>query len=156
MVTLPAFFRRHGYIAPQTKDDTAFAQANRVSAEEKTFFDWVKTRPEQAKNFNIFMGSHRTGMRTWLDRPEIIDEITSSFQKVTAGKDGEEKRVSFVNIGGNIGHQCKAFKQHVPDLGGTIILEDLEEIIVNAKLENGIEKVAVNFFEGQPIKSKVY
>ncbi|KAI6080763.1 S-adenosyl-L-methionine-dependent methyltransferase [Hypoxylon rubiginosum] len=153
MITLPAFLRRHEYNPPETEDDTAFAQANRVGAEEKTFFDWLKTRPQNAKDFNVFMGSHRTGMRTWLDRPEVIDEITSSFKKVTAGKEGgEEKGVSFVDIGGNIGHQCKAFKQHVPDLKGTIVLEDLEEVIANAELEDGIEKVAVNFLEGQPVK----
>ncbi|KAI1778631.1 S-adenosyl-L-methionine-dependent methyltransferase [Hypoxylon cercidicola] len=151
MITLPAFLRRHNYHPPETEDDTAFAQANRVSAEEKTFFDWLKTRPENARDFNLFMGTHRTGVRTWLDRPDVVEEIKSSFEKVTAGKGGE-KGVSFVDIGGGIGHQCKAFQQHVPDLKGTIILEDLEEVIANAELEDGIEKVAVNFLEGQPVK----
>lgn len=114
MITLPAFLRRHNYNPPETKDDTAFAQANRVSDEEKTFFDWLKTRPENAKAFNIFMGAHRTGMRTWLDLPEITDEIKSSFKKVTARKEGgEEKGVSFVDIGGNIGHQCKVSERGV-------------------------------------------
>lgn len=108
MVGLPAFLRRHNYDPPETKDDTAFAQANRVSDEEKTFFDWLKTRPDNARDFNIFMGAHRTGTQTWLDLPEITEEIKSSFKKVTAGREGGEgKGVSFVDIGGNIGHQCK-------------------------------------------------
>lgn len=108
MVNLPAFLRLHAYNPPDAKSETAFALGNRVSPEEATFFDWLKTRPENARNFNVFMGSHRTGVRTWLDRPEIINEITDAFKKVTARKEGgEEKGVSFVDIGGGIGHQCK-------------------------------------------------
>ncbi|KAI1466156.1 S-adenosyl-L-methionine-dependent methyltransferase [Daldinia caldariorum] len=153
MVNLPAFLRVHAYKPPDAKNDTAFALGNRVSPEEATFFDWLKTRPENARHFNIFMGSHRTGTRTWLDRPEVINEISGALKKVTAGKEGgEEKGVSFVDIGGGIGHQCKAFKKRAPDLKGTIILEDLEEVVENAELEPGIEKISVNFLEGQPVK----
>ncbi|KAI0847426.1 S-adenosyl-L-methionine-dependent methyltransferase [Daldinia vernicosa] len=153
MVNLPAFLRLHAYNPPDAKSDTAFALGNRVSPEEPTFFDWLKTRPENGKHFNVFMGSHRTGVRTWLDRPEVINEITDAFKKVTSRKGiSEEKGVSFVDIGGGIGHQCKAFKKRVPDLKGTIILEDLEEVVANAELEPGIEKLGVNFLEGQPVK----
>ncbi|KAK6950700.1 hypothetical protein Daesc_007225 [Daldinia eschscholtzii] len=153
MVNLPAFLRLHAYKPPDTKSDTAFALGNRVSPEEATFFDWLKSRPENARHFNVFMGSHRTGTRTWLDRQDVIDEITSALKKVTAGKPGgEEKGVSFVDIGGGIGHQCKAFKKRVPGLKGTIILEDLEEVVEHAELEPGIEKIGVNFLEGQPVK----
>ncbi|KAI8957077.1 S-adenosyl-L-methionine-dependent methyltransferase [Daldinia sp. FL1419] len=153
MVNLPAFLRLHAYNPPDTKNDTAFALGNGVSPEEATFFDWLKTRPENAKHFNVFMGSHRTGVRTWLDRPELINEITNAFKKVTAGKvGGKERGVSFADIGGGIGHQCKAFKKRVPNIKGTIILEDLEEVVANADLEPGIEKLGVNFLEGQPVK----
>ncbi|KAI1658069.1 S-adenosyl-L-methionine-dependent methyltransferase [Daldinia decipiens] len=153
MVNLPTFLRLHAYNPPDAKNETAFALGNRVSPEEDTFFDWLKTRPENAKHFNVFMGSHRTGVRTWLDRPEVINEITDAFKKVTSRKEGgEEKGVSFVDIGGGIGHQCKAFKKRVPNLKGTIILEDLEEVVANAELEPGIEKLGINFLEGQPIK----
>ncbi|OTA90006.1 hypothetical protein M434DRAFT_34002 [Hypoxylon sp. CO27-5] len=153
MVTLPDFLRCHGYKAPEDKSDTAFAQGNRVTPEEPTFFDWLKTRPENARNFNVFMTSHRTGTKTWLDRQEVIKEITDAFKKVTAGKEGgEEKGVSFVDIGGGIGHQCKAFKKRVPDLKGKIVLEDLEEVVANAELEEGIEKIGLDFLKGQPVK----
>ncbi|KAG4223545.1 hypothetical protein PC116_g27989 [Phytophthora cactorum] len=150
MVNLPAFLRLHAYKPPYTKSDTAFALGNRVSPEEATFFDWLKSRPENARHFNVFMGSHRTGTKTWLDRQDVIDEITSALKKVTAGKQGgEEKGVSFVDVGGGIGHQCK---KRVPGLKGTIILEDLEEVVEHAELEPGIEKIGVNFLEGQPVK----
>ncbi|OTA70017.1 S-adenosyl-L-methionine-dependent methyltransferase [Hypoxylon sp. EC38] len=156
MVTLPDFLRRHGYKAPEDKSDTAFAQGNRVTPEEPTVFDWLKTRPENARNFNVFMTSHRTGTKTWLDRPEVIKEITDAFKKVTAGKEGgEQKGVSFVDIGGGIGHQCKAFKSQVPDLKGKIVLEDLEEVVANAELEEGIEKIGLDFLKGQPVKARL-
>ncbi|KAI0106537.1 S-adenosyl-L-methionine-dependent methyltransferase [Hypoxylon sp. NC0597] len=156
MVTLPDFLRRHDYKAPEDKSDTAFAQGNRVTPEEPTFFDWLKTRPENARNFNVFMTSHRMDVKTWLDRPELIKEITDAFKKVTAGKEGgEEKGVSFVDIGGGIGHQCKAFKKRVPDLKGKIVLEDLEEVVANAELEEGIEKIGVDFLKGQPALHRI-
>ncbi|KAI0836711.1 S-adenosyl-L-methionine-dependent methyltransferase [Hypoxylon sp. FL0890] len=153
MVTLPAFLRRHAYNPPEDKSDTAFAQGNRVTPEESTLFDWLKTRPEYAKNFNFYMTAHRTGGKTWLDRPEVIKEIVDAFKKVTAGKEGgEEKGVSFVDIGGGIGHQCKAFKKRVPDLKGKVVLEDLEEVVANAELEEGIEKIGLDFLKSQPVK----
>ncbi|KAI1140152.1 S-adenosyl-L-methionine-dependent methyltransferase [Hypoxylon sp. FL0543] len=153
MITLPAFLRRHAYNPPEDKSDTAFAQGNRVTPEEPTFFDWLKTRPENARNFNIFMTAHRMGLKSWMDRPEVINEIVQAFKKVTAGKEGgEEKGVSFVDIGGGVGHQCKAFKSRVPGLKGKIILEDLEEVVANAELEEGIEKIGLDFLRGQPVK----
>ncbi|KAI1452828.1 S-adenosyl-L-methionine-dependent methyltransferase [Annulohypoxylon moriforme] len=152
-LTLPAFLRRHNYNPPEDKSDTSFAQGNRVAPDEVTFFQWLKNRPENAENFNIFMTAHRTGVKTWLEEPVIIKEITDAFEKVTAGKEGgKAKGVTFVDIGGGIGHQCKAFKKHLPNLGGTIVLEDLEEVVANAELETGIEKVGVDFLASQPIK----
>ncbi|KAF3058092.1 putative transporter C11D3.18C [Daldinia childiae] len=122
-----------------------------VSPEEATFFDWLKTRPENAKHFNVFMGSHRTGVRTWLDRPEIINEITDAFKKVTAR--GEvAKRKGYLSLISVAVLAISAFKKRVPNLKGTIILEDLEEVVANAELEPGIEKLGVNFLEGQPVK----
>ncbi|KAI1418395.1 S-adenosyl-L-methionine-dependent methyltransferase [Hypoxylon sp. FL1857] len=153
LVTLPAFLKRHAYNPPEDKSDTAFAQGNRVAPDEPTFFDWLKNRPENARSFNVFMTSHRTGVKTWLDRPEVIKEITDAFKKVTAGKEGgEEKGVLFVDIGGGIGHQCKAFKKRVPDLKGKIVLEDLPEVVANADLEEGIEKIGLDFLNGQPVQ----
>ncbi|OTB00849.1 hypothetical protein M426DRAFT_323961 [Hypoxylon sp. CI-4A] len=151
MISLPAFLRQHSYNPPETKSDTAFALGNRVNPDETTFFDWLKTRPQNAKDFNLFMTSHRTGVKTWLDRNDIIGQVVKAFRKVTAGKE-EDEGVSFVDIGGGIGHQCKAFKKQTPLLGGRIVLEDLEEVVVNAELEDGIDKLGVNFLEDQPVK----
>ncbi|KAI1205172.1 S-adenosyl-L-methionine-dependent methyltransferase [Annulohypoxylon truncatum] len=153
MLTLPAFLRRHNYNPPEDKSDTAFAQGNRVTPDEVTFFQWLKNRPENAKTFNIFMTSHRPGAKTPFDNPEVIKKITDAFEKVTARREGgKAKGVSLVDIGGGIGHQCKAFKKQVPNLGGTIVLEDLEEVVANAELEDGIEKVPVDFLASQPIQ----
>lgn len=107
-LTLPAFLRRHNYNPPEDKSDTSFAQGNRVAPDEVTFFQWLKNRPENARDFNIFMTSHRTGVKTWFEQPKIIKEIADAFEKVTSGKEGgKAKGVSFVDIGGGIGHQCK-------------------------------------------------
>jgi len=64
--------------------------------------------------------------------------------------------VLLVDIGGNIGHICAQFKQVFPDVPGRVILQDLPETIAAALSTPGVENVAYNFFEPQPIKGAKY
>lgn len=104
---IPEYLRRHAFNPPEAHEDTPFGIGNREGSEEPTFYEWLAKRPQNARDFNVYMEYHRTGVRTWLDRPEIISEIKDALEKITEGKKGEEKSVAFVDIGGGIGHQCK-------------------------------------------------
>ena len=57
-----------------------------------------------------------------------------------------------VDIGGGIGHQCVQFKKAFPDLPGRVILQDLPHSIARAMETPGVENMAHNFFELQPVK----
>jgi hypothetical protein len=69
---LPSWLKRHEYKSPTSSADTPFAQGQGAPPDQ-TFFAWLKERPWNANEFNLFMGVHRTGVETWLDRSEVLD-----------------------------------------------------------------------------------
>ncbi|KAI1499014.1 S-adenosyl-L-methionine-dependent methyltransferase [Biscogniauxia marginata] len=147
---LPAFLRRHAYHLLGDKTNTAFAMGQGAGL-GITFYDWLQSRPENADCFHTFMRTHRTGVRTWLERSDIMDLLAEVFKRESKNVNGEA-RVVFVDVGGGIGQQCNALKKRWPGLEGRIILEDLEEVVARAEVGEGIERVGVNFFEEQPVK----
>jgi len=58
----------------------------------------------------------------------------------------------FVDIGGNIGHQCARLKARWPELKGKVVLQDREETIRNAPKFKGVEFMVHDFFTTQPVK----
>ncbi|KAI5861161.1 S-adenosyl-L-methionine-dependent methyltransferase [Durotheca rogersii] len=155
-VALPAFLRRHAYRAPAAADastDTAFALGNGLAPDAGSFFAWLRARPEHARSFNVFMGAHRTGVRSWLDDGggRVVAAIARALAAVAAA---DPAPVAFVDIGGGVGHQCKALRKRAPHLQGRIVLEDLEEVVASAELEDGIEALGIDFLKEQPIKGK--
>ncbi|KAF2872423.1 S-adenosyl-L-methionine-dependent methyltransferase [Massariosphaeria phaeospora] len=153
--TLPSWLKRRGYKTPITKEDTPFAQGHGASPDQ-SFFGWLKEHPANAKEFNLFMGVHRTGEKTWLDQKELGDALLSHGQDAptNGNKDGN---VAFVDIGGGIGHQCLALKEKYPELAGRIVLQDLPEVVRQANVGDAINAMGVNFFDGQPVKgARVY
>jgi hypothetical protein len=60
----------------------------------------------------------------------------------------------YVNIGGSIGHQCAQFKEKYPDLPGRVVLQDLPHSVDNALQTPGVENMAHNFFDPQPLKGQ--
>ncbi|KAI0599114.1 S-adenosyl-L-methionine-dependent methyltransferase [Biscogniauxia sp. FL1348] len=144
---LPAFLRRHAYRVP--RDDTAFALGH--GQEGTAFFDWLRARPDNARYFHGFMGAHRTAARTWLERADVVERVVRAYEVME--KIGAERgRAVFVDVGGGVGQQCNALKKRCPDLKGRIVLEDLEEVVAEAELEEGVDKVGVSFFDEQPVK----
>lgn len=98
---LPSWLKRRGYTTPATKTDTPFAQGH-GEPPDRSFFSWLQDHPYNATEFNIFMGVHRTGIKTWMDQPEIHDSL-SKANRMGSIEDG----VVFVDVGGGLGQQCK-------------------------------------------------
>ncbi|PQE03140.1 O-methyl transferase B protein [Rutstroemia sp. NJR-2017a BBW] len=55
-------------------------------------------------------------------------------------------------MGGSIGHQCANLKAKYPSLPGRVILQDLPHTIATALPTTGVENIAHDIFEPQPIK----
>ena len=67
------------------------------------------------------------------------------------------EEVLVVDIGGNIGHQSARLRAQYPSLSGRMIVQDLPETLEGAPATEGVEFMAHNFFDPQPIKgAKIY
>ncbi|KAL9599999.1 MAG: hypothetical protein Q9219_003468 [cf. Caloplaca sp. 3 TL-2023] len=106
------------------------------------FFPWAKQHPEKLGWFQKLMSVPRDG--EW-------------FDVIPFTNDSPVDRAQFVDIGGNIGHQCRRLKAKYPDLKGRIICQDLEETIKSAPpMVPGVEMMAHDFFLPQPVLSAKY
>lgn len=106
-------------------------------------FEWLCSHPENLVYFQEFMGGRRQSLReTWL----------SVYPIETETKALDPKAPLLVDIGGSIGHICAQFKQVFPNVPGRVIVQDLPETIAAALPTPGVENMAYNFFETQPVK----
>jgi demethylsterigmatocystin 6-O-methyltransferase len=104
---------------------------------------WLAERPAQLEYFNLWVGATHESQNTFLDVFPFENELSHDLQPGTP---------LFVDIGGGIGQQCQLLKARLPHVPGRVIVQDLPPVIVQAPVIEGIEMMAHNFMEGQPIK----
>lgn len=104
-LALPSCLKRKGYKTPTEKTDTPFAQGHGAPPEQ-SFFSWLQSHPYNATEFHIFMSAHRTGVRTWLDKADLIATIA-----IAHDESGDENAAVFVDVGGGLGQQCEVRNQ---------------------------------------------
>jgi hypothetical protein len=140
--TLPAFFASNGYRNPDHERKTGFQTAYSTS---KHCFEWMSERPELLRLFNDYMALRRGPALSWLSVYPIDTEMANMR---------DPNRAVYVNVGGGIGHQCREFRERFPDLRGRVVLQDLPHTIEKAMETPGVENMAHDFFEEQPVKCK--
>ena len=80
-------------------------------------------------------------------------ELFPVTEQLSAGLRSEPHAVLIVDVGGSHGHDLIRFKKQYPSLPGRLILQDLPETINSLSGElSGIEPMAYNFFNPQPVK----
>lgn len=109
-----------------------------------TTFAWLQQHPEMFDYFNQWMAVQCEGMPTWLSVYPIEEE--------TKGLNPENP--VFVDVGGDIGHQCLALKTKYPHLPGRLILQDIPPTVEKAIPMQDVEVLVHYFFQAQPIKGK--
>lgn len=122
--------------------DTAFHRGWKTNMKP---FDWMVAHPEALDYFHTYMSLRRQTDMSWLSVYPVREEAMGL-------KDPD--RALYVNIGGGIGHQCAEFREKYPDLVGRIILQDMQAVIAQALPTQGVENMAHNFFEPQPVKGE--
>jgi demethylsterigmatocystin 6-O-methyltransferase len=105
------------------------------------FFPWAKQHPDKLKWFQQLMSVPRDG--DWLDVAPFTAELLASVESDTP---------LFVDVGGSIGHQSARLRARFPNLPGRVIVQDLEETVKAAPAVTGVEFMAHNFFNPQPVK----
>lgn len=136
---MPDFLAKINYTDITDTANTAHQAAWKSS---KPPFAWFVEHPQHASHFNDYMMHRRQGMVTWLDVYPI--------EKETKGWSSEAP--VFVDIGGNIGHQCAELKSKYPKLPGQVILQDLPQPISQALSTPGVKTMVHDAFEPEPVK----
>lgn len=136
---LPGFLQKTLYKDPTDELHTVFQDAWHTTSHA---FAWFADHPENLDHFNKFMAFRRQPQLSWLTVYPVLDKVG------TCGPD----TAFYVNIGGGIGHQCAQLKEKYPQIPGRVILQDLPHSVAKALPTAGVENMAHDFFQPQPIQ----
>jgi hypothetical protein len=73
-------------------------------------------------------------------------------ERLVQGSKQDDKEVFLVDVGGGRGHDLEGLKQAHPNIKGRLILQDRPEVVGQAELSSGLEKMRHDFNTPQPIK----
>jgi len=108
--------------------------------------EWLSRHPDKLARFGDYMASRDGPSRGWLDVYPVQDELaTGDWEQGTT-------RAIFVNVGVGFGNPCAEFKNKFPDVPGRVILQDLAPMIEKVLPTAGVEYMAHNLFDEQPVK----
>ncbi|KAI1078166.1 S-adenosyl-L-methionine-dependent methyltransferase [Whalleya microplaca] len=135
---LPDLLKHTGYKTPVDDAKTAFHLAFRTTLDP---FSWFAQNPTYLADFHAYHALRRQPDATWLSVYPIEAEAA----------EWPADQPLYVNVGGGVGHQCAQFKEKYPNLGGRVILQDLPHSVAQALPTPGVENMAYNMFEPQPV-----
>lgn len=130
--------KQTGYQTPIDDTKTAFHLAFHTTLDP---FSWFAQNPTYLADFHAYHALRRQPDATWLSVYPVETEVVG----------WPPDRPLYVNVGGGVGHQCAQFKEKYPSLGGQIILQDLPQSVAEALPTPGVENMAHNMFETQPV-----
>ncbi|KAL9082733.1 MAG: hypothetical protein Q9165_008801 [Trypethelium subeluteriae] len=119
---------------------------------ELGFWEYLKEMPERMERFN-------SGMRSQTTIGSGKKSGVFPFGDILGETPCLEGEVAIVDVGGGRGQALEAIKQDYPNLKGRLILQDLADVIKDARcqgLDKEIETRAGSFFEALEIKGKCY
>ncbi|KAK7741958.1 hypothetical protein SLS62_010853 [Diatrype stigma] len=136
----PDFLKANHYQNPTDENNTSFQMGWDT---RKQPFDLMLTLPGAMNHFHTYMALRRQVELSWLTVYPVREEAAGLT---------DSARPLYVNIGGGIGHQCAEFRAMYPDLPGRVILQDLPDTVVRALDTPGVENMAHDFFQPQPVQ----
>jgi hypothetical protein len=144
--TLPAYLKKTGYKVPTNPNDCNW-QFMRGSNEN--LFQSLGANPVAAREFNDAMESHsKHNLTPWVD----------VYPTETLVKESKPDRPLVVDVGGSKGYDLTKFYLHHPDIPkGSLVLQDLPDILKELTIDDTISIHPHDFFEPQPVKgARVY
>ena len=144
VLALPEFLHKNGYQNPSDLRHGPFQDGHRT---EDTLFEWLPKHPELLHNFNLWMAGQREGRISWLSFFPLESQLLTNFN-------GGDDAVLFIDVGGARGHELELIRRRFPNLPGKFILQDLPDTIKQALPTPGVQAVAHDFFNEQPIKGE--
>ena len=146
-LALPEYLSKSQYKNPDDLNDGAFQLGHST---KDHIFSWMSQRPQSLSQFQNHMSGYRTGRACWTD-PNFYPIEKNLVERAKTEPDA----VFLVDIGGGKGRDLHELYRKHPNLPGKLVLQDLEDVIEEAKASGLDEKIIPmehNFFTEQPVK----
>lgn len=140
---LPDFLKETGY-----KNQASTGAFQKGLDTDMGLFPWLKQRPDALKDFQSLMGVPKEG--NCLDVLPLGESLSSSESIA------DQTRPVLVDIGGNTGQQAAKMLAKYPDLAGRVVVQDREETVNSAPAAKGVEMMAHDFLNPQPVRGAKY
>ncbi|KAL2797363.1 S-adenosyl-L-methionine-dependent methyltransferase [Aspergillus keveii] len=146
LTSLPSHLKKTGYANPSNGRHAAFQDGYNTTSH---FFEYLQSHPAHAEQFNNHMTAYHQGRPSWMDVGFYpVPELARGVQA---------DDVLVVDVGGGVGHDLAEFRRKWPGVTGRLVLQDLWEVIEQAKAmnretERGVEAAVHDFFTEQPVK----
>ena len=153
MVALPAYLAKYDYRALQEQDVSLFGFAKGTSL---TFYEWLAVNPEQAQIFYKFQSAVTEVLQPEL--PKLISQklesmIASNSQgKVKSESPGDPYR--FVDVASGSKSLLADVCGNISGFNGVVVMQDLPHVVESLHNQLGVELMAHNAFNPQPIKGR--
>ena len=144
--SLPYFLKQTGFKSPSDVNDCNWQYWKGTS---NNLFQDLATNPAMATDFHAAMQCHsKYNLTPW---PEVYPTDTV----VSAAK---PDRALVVDIGGSKGHDLEKFRLRHPDVPeGSLILQDLPDVVADVQVDRAISARAYDFFTPQPVQgARIY
>ncbi|KAK0630990.1 O-methyl transferase B [Bombardia bombarda] len=144
----PDFLKQNGYKNPTDETNTALQLGWNT---RKPPFELMLELPGAMEHFHVYMTLRRQVALSWL-AVYPVEEETAALSDSDSDSDSDKERPLYVNVGGGSGVQCAQFRDRYPHIPGRVILQDLPETVAQALPTPGVENMAHDFFEPQPVR----
>ncbi|PSN59189.1 methyltransferase [Corynespora cassiicola Philippines] len=138
---LPDLLVECGFQDITSATETAF---NKAWASQEPFFTWVRSQPKIFEYLRLALDVQFR--EDWLNAFPLESHLGDFASRA------DPEKVLFVDVGGNLGIQCRGLKAKFPHLSGRIILEDLQETIDVVPALEGVETLAQDYLTEQKVK----
>ncbi|KAK2602558.1 hypothetical protein N8I77_009076 [Diaporthe amygdali] len=144
IMLMPQFFIENGWKQPTDPTNCPYTFAHRTGGDE--MWTHIAKFPERQKNSNramkaqSFDGLWSVGLFPFAEK---IKEL---------GKETDASTPLVVDIGGGAGHTSSQIRELCKEIKGTIVLQDLQDVVVDARPTDGVVTMAHDFFKEQPVK----
>ncbi|KAH9991414.1 S-adenosyl-L-methionine-dependent methyltransferase [Xylariaceae sp. FL0662B] len=139
---LPGYLAKTNYREPLDAKNNNYSDA---FPEKQDFFARCVANPAYQESFSAFMTAWAKYKKPW---PEFYDT-----KSLLEGADLSNGNAFVIDVGGHHGVDLIRVLEKHPELpAGSLILQDLPEVVASAKVPEKIKVVGHSFFDPQPVK----
>ena len=149
MAKLPEYLASINFRCPEDPDNALFQYA---LSTKLNMFQWLETQPEQLAVFSAYNAASTKSRGPVLRAAFSALLPPKGSTTPSEGTSFEEDQVLLVDVGAGHGQILGDFRKERPDLVGRIIAQDLPQVTAGRDIIDGVENMAFDFLQRQPVK----